>query len=593
MNYTFWISYEPSSIVQQVYPLNWLDCTLVDEKEKDQIFYRRKFEGSLTFGGKKLCPDFDMLYAQEVFDPCAAVYLLILSGTDIYWEGYFSTSMGEWDLDNQTFTVTPLTIDDYNEWEESGNTEVNILQYITPLIVNYDDGSDTETYEQCLVIGDVIQYLARQFDNALTWGVSILSDFLTNATNPVTLSTNKYNHLFLSQKSDVKRPNSTNPATVGMMSFNQLMEILRCMNLRWEYVAGVLTIEHVSNWTSAAGLDIRTQEMVSSTNKYKYLKEEAPKFEKFSWMEANNRDFVGEPIWYDSACVNQDSKNNTTKFSLNVTTDLDYIRDCIADVDLVSNISDDGWFLFATTLIGPDYYVTSNLGVIETSVSHFNNDLSWSTLHNRFFRHDRVLIEGYMNGFITPETFYSAKKIKQQECSIILCDTFNPEEYLTTELGETYFDGEKGYVRKAVIKPYGEINLTLNYGPVESNVTPEPEVKTIYIWESSPAGDPASGTCGQLFATLSESVPIGGSFNLYINNRVRDEFGNIQCTGGAPETWSFAEGVISEDYLITFCTPLLAGWCWEEITDWTEAEALGWTVIGINRNEWIPNCACM
>jgi hypothetical protein len=42
---------------------------------------------------------------------------------------------------------------------------------------------------------------------------------------------------------------------------------------------------------------------------------------------------------------------------------------------------------------------------------------------------------------------------------------FDPKEYLTTELGETYFNGEKAKVSKANIKPYGEINLELLYGP--------------------------------------------------------------------------------------------------------------------------------
>lgn len=579
-----------SPLATEVFPLNWLECSLLDERESEQQFYRRKFQGSLTFGGKKHCADFTLFYDIEQLDPCEEIYFMIFRDGVLWWEGYFSTSKGEWDLDAQTFTVTPLTIDDYNEWERMGDEEFNLIYNITPQIVNYDDGSDTETYERCLPIGDVIEYLVQQIYPTLTWGVTILSEFLTNATNPITGATNKYNHLFLSQKSDVKRPNSTNPATIGMMSFNQLIHILRCMNLRWEYAGGILTIEHVSNWTSNPGVDIRTQEMAASTNKYKYLKEETPKTEKFTWMEANNLDFIGEPIWYDSYCVNQDAKTNKTEFILNVTTDLDHIRTVCNTVPTEdSEIADDGWVLFATTLIGPDYYLTSTLGVIENTVSHFNNDLSWSCLHNRFWKHERQLIEGYMNGML--QTFYSAKKIKQQECSIILCDEFDPEEYITTELGETYFGGEKGYVRRAVLKPYGEINLTLEYGPQESGITPEPEIKTIYIYESYPAGDPASGTCGQLFAVLSE--PADDNLVLIITVTIRDNMGAIVAVC-PPDTWTIPLGAMADSFLLPFCGGgIPVGGCYETANDWTDAEGHGWEVTGIVRNVWIPNCPCL
>ena len=60
MTYTFFIT-DASSVETEVFPLNWLECALVWEKEKDEVFYRQKFEGSLTFGGKKLCADYDLL----------------------------------------------------------------------------------------------------------------------------------------------------------------------------------------------------------------------------------------------------------------------------------------------------------------------------------------------------------------------------------------------------------------------------------------------------------------------------------------------------------------------------------------------------
>lgn len=583
MEYTFFIT-TTSSVSTEVHPLNWLECSLVWEKENDNVFYRQKFEGSLTFGGKKLCADFNYFYSFETTDPCEVLYLTIYKDGVIYWEGYLSTSMGEWDLDAQTFTVTPLTLDGYADWEKEGNKEYDILA-LPRVDTIYDDGGATTTYDRTILLSAVIEYLAQQtFSPALTWGVSILSEFLTNATNPITGSTNKYNYLTISQKSDIIYPTSSNPATKGNMSWNQLAEILKCMNLRWEYDEdlNVLTIEHISEWESVATLDIRTIEMAFSTNKYRRITEEMPKYEYFKWMEAYNVDFVGEPIWYDSYCVNQDPDSNSTEFALPVTTDIQFIRDCITNSE-EAKISKDGWVLFSTYL-DTDYYINVNAGILDPGEAYFNADLSWGRLHNAFFKHDRQLIEGYMNDTLT--TFYSAKKTKQQECSIVYCSTFNPELNITTELGETYFSGEKGDVRKAVIKPYGEINLTLLYGPAEEEIVPIPDQKIIRIVES--------GICGELHATLSPAAD--DDLDLYIGYEILDEFGVFVCgeAAGATPVWTIPNGATTADFTVSFDDPgcgggIPAGGCWNPVTDYLDAEGKGWTVFAIIQD---PDCSC-
>lgn len=474
--YRFYINY--NSVVTEVHPLNWLDCYLVDEKEKDQIFYRRKFNGDLTFGGKKLHDDFLAFWNIEQSDPFGRIDFLILEDLNIYWEGYFTAANGSFDLDAGTFKVAPFTTDDYVDFVEGGDNEYNILN-VTAMTVNFNDGVLTEEYTRCRLLNEVIEYLAEKINPSLSWAAGTLqSDFLTAAINPITSIDNKYSHLTIAQKSDIKRPNSSNPATVGMMSFNEMMNILRCMNLYWEYDGTNLIIEHISHWTSAAGIDLRNQDLMTATNKYRYVNEKIPKYEVFKWMEANTTDFVGASIWYDSPAVNQDSDSNTQSYEINVTTDLEYIRQC-CDGTNDSLISDDGWVLLANELDGTDYNVYFGTGPM--GGTHFNIYLAWSKLHDSFFRHERQLPTGYLNGNLV--TFYSAKKIRQQECSIIYCSDFDPGQYLTTELGETYLDGAKGYVDKAVIKPYGEINLTLLYGPAPVEPEPEEEDKTMIITE--------------------------------------------------------------------------------------------------------------
>ena len=455
MTYEFYIS-TASSVSYQVYPLNFLETSLVDEKEDDQVFHRRKFEGSLTFGGKKLCDDFKLFWGFEELDPCEELYLIILRNGDSYWEGYFSTSMGEWDMDAQTFTVTPLPLDDYTVFDQGGDTLYSLL-IVSTVTVNMNYKGADYAFDRCRYLIDCIEYMASQI-----CGATVTSSFLNDATNYVTLGANHYNLLTIAQKSDIKRWDSTNPATFADMSWNEMMDILTSMNLRWTYdsTTNVVTIEHVSFWGAAEGLDIRNEEMAFNTNKYKYKKETLYKYEYWSWMEAGNDEFQPSNIWYDTNCVNQDPGNNKKETSYNVTTDIQYLLDCSEDSDLVSNISDDGWVILANYMDGADltvYRSSRPLGNV-----YFNADMGWGILLRAFFKHDRMQMTGYINGVET--NFYSAVKNKLQETAIVYCYEFDPSQYITTELGETYLGGEKGHVEKATIHPDGKINLELVYG---------------------------------------------------------------------------------------------------------------------------------
>lgn len=573
MTYTFYIT-DSTSTETEVHPLNWLECALVWEKEDDEVFYRQKFEGALTFGGKKLCVDYDLLYAYEVDDPCQVLYLTIYKDGALYWEGFFTTGQGEWDFDAKTFTITPSVIDDYTDWEAEGDKEYQILA-LSRVNTIYNDGADIITYDRTILLMDVIEYLAQQ---TFSPAVTVVSEFLSNATNPITGISNKYNYLTIAQKSDVIYYDSSNPATNGPMSWNQLAEILKCMNLRWTYDAdiNILTIEHISEWGTVSAIDVRLQDLMQSTNKFRYVKEELPKYEYFRWMEANNEDFIGYPIWYDSSCVS----NETTEFSLNVTTDIQFIKECI-DNDEREKISKDGWVLFATHLVGADYYININSG---SGDIYFNGDLCWVRLHRLFFKHGRQMITGYMNDSLT--TFYSSKKVKQQECNIIYCSELNPNRGIITELGEDYFGGERGEIKKAVIKPYGEINLTLIYGPEATEITPETEVKIIRIEES--------GICGELHATLSPAADV--DLDLYVGYEILDSGGNFVC-GEVPAStpvWTITAGATTANFTVSFDAPacgggIPVGGCWNPVTDFTDAEGKGWTVFAIIQQS---TCEC-
>jgi hypothetical protein len=574
MTYTFFIT-DTSSVETEVHPLNWLETTLTWEKEKDEVFYRQKFEGTLTFGGRKLCADYDLFYAAYVADPYAVLYLTIYKDGAIYWEGFFTPSMGEWDLDAKTFTVTPDVVDDYTDWEAEGDKEYEILA-LSRVDTILDNGAESITYDRTILLIDVIEYLAGQVFGA---GVTVVSEFLSNATNPITGIGNRYNYLTIAQKSDILYPTSSNPATKGLMSFNGMMEILKAMNLRWEYAADpdILTIEHISAWDMVSAIDTRGQDLMRSNNKFRFVHEEIVKEERFKWMEAYYDDFVGLPIVYDSPAATADP----VEFALNVTTDIEYIRKAIKD-DEMQKISPDGWVLFSTYLSGTSYYININGGQLEGK-ARFNADLSWSRLHRLFFKHDRQLPTGNMNGALT--TFYSSKKIKEQQANIIYCSDLNPNRGIITELGEDYFGGERGEIKKAVIKPYGEINLTLIYGPEASEITPEPESKIIRIEES--------GICGELHATLSPAAD--DDLIIEFEYEVLDSDGIHYCdSGGVPQVWTIPSGATTSNFTISFTGSacgggIPSGGCWNPAVNSNDAVAKGWTVFTIIQQS---TCEC-
>jgi len=513
MNYTFLVTY--NSVTTEVFPLNWLECSLVDKKEKNQIFYRRKFEGELTFGGKKLCPDFNLFYDLETTDPCGRIDLIIYLESDIYWEGHFSTSKGEWDLDNQTFSVIPLPTDNYSEWDYNGDVEINFLDTdIIPDVITTHVSTYTYTRNRWLM--DVIQACA---DNVFGAGVNMESLFFTDTINYVTGLANKYKLLTIAQKSDIKRYTSSNPASVGNISFNELMDSIRVIfNVYWKYDGIKLRIEHLSYFDKDVGMDLRSLEISTRSNKYKYNRSEMPCQEVFEWMEAFNKDFIGISIKYEiatgvpSPCTDI---HTISEYSVRFTTDIQMIWN---DPD---SVSDDGFVMFANYLDGGSYYVYFGTGVY-TSDTKYNMDLSWGNLHNAFHRHGRVLAEGYLNDNLI--TFASIVRNKKQEINAIVCsanntDIYEPNDLIITELGETYFDGERGEVERAVIHPYGEINFTLLYGKTNAGGQSEPPVKVFWLAE-----DVVLHNNSYLWVHLSEPAPYDMTFWIWIDETNCQEY---------------------------------------------------------------------
>lgn len=561
--YRFYLTH--NTITYEVFPLNFLSTSLDDESRENHAFYRRKFNGSLTFGTNSFVKDvsgvtqnrrddWDLIWGFEQIDPCEKHYLTItrtISGVaDTYWEGYFSTADGSFDIDNCTFEVTPLVEDDYTDLFKNADTQYNILDVGTVVSTNaYVEGVFDVDYTRnrwlCKLDSDnVLEFLC---DKVIT-GVNVSSDFFTDTPNNyVTGGTNHLLYLTIAQKSDIIRPDSTNPATTAMMSFNELMDILWGMfQVQWMYDVGTDTIivEHISYFTRGAGLDLRNQLMTVATNKYTYKKEAMPKFEKFSFVEADNLDFVGVPIYYDSYCVNADPENNTTELAVNVTTDLEFI------INNKEAIADEG-FVILCNYLNVTYFVELEGGALSGDVK-LNNHLSWANLQWKYFRHNRILIEGFINN--RPLTFWSARKTKIQECSAIICTDYDPSDEITTELGETYFGGAKATVEQSSLKPNNEIKFKLAYGPADNVNTGVADDNYVRILQVGP---------NTFNATLTKAADVDIDIDMHYD--IFDSLCVNQCNG-IDDTWTIPTGARTATKTFANppdnnpCTPMIAGY---------------------------------
>jgi hypothetical protein len=315
----------------------------------------------------------------------------------------------------------------------------NVCNATVTFYLGYDI-SITE-YNRGRPLIDTLQYLLNKIgcDN------SILTLFFYALENPLTAANpNPTGNLQILQKSDYKRPDSSEAAKEINISIKTLIDILcKMFNCAW-YIdtTGNLIIEHIYYFENDLsyriprpyGLDLTTSDFESyvlNKNKYEYKNLEIPKQEIFEFMEAETIDFKGEPIEYESACATPEKITYSVQ---DVTTDLEYISKS------PDKISDEGMVLLATeaTATPGEYNLLYENGVI-TGLNLPNGHLSWANLHDTYWKYNRYMPTGLMNA--TETTFLSSKKLIQRieiqvpECCI---STFNPLYKVKTPYGDCF-----------------------------------------------------------------------------------------------------------------------------------------------------------
>lgn len=321
-----------------------------------------------------------------------------------------------------------------------------------------------------ILLRDVVQYIVTGITGGIPYKSSFFhqdnwppnnipygtgsSDYMLypgSGNNYVTGETDILDGLVIYQKSDIKP--TTDPAPVGNLTFNELMEMLKnIFNVDWfvsyeQYLdetegliwRNVFRIEHLRFWEEGhVDTDLTTLDngrWDHKKNKFSYDMDNMPSTERFRWMEAWDVDFWGRDIIYDRIATRNRYKDNVLERTLPVTTDLSFI---ISNFDRVSN---DGWVLLCVNDANEVVVEEGKLSQVQTVNAH----LSWANLHYNYWRWGRVIETGNMNGSDYIFESYQ-RKIKQVEMTYPdCCDGFDPMAWKRTEMG----DGE---VREATYR---------------------------------------------------------------------------------------------------------------------------------------------
>ena len=257
-------------------------------------------------------------------------------------------------------------------------------------------------------------------------GISVSSDFLTNATNPITSQPNICQNLQLWTKSDVANAQATEADALTNLQASDIKltvrelfdDIYKHLQIRWyrDPLSGQVIWEHITDIKPAiVDLDVTVIDggkWVKNRNSFVYRTDQVVIEEQWRFITASLPDFVGLPITYTT-----NSDKIATYNTSQIDTELAVLLGDQNQRDL------DGFILVQPESITETGSLAQN-GIIWNFFSP-NMPLSISNTHDKFWRDERRLPTGRLNG--VPTTFNSSIKLTQQNAFVFrIC---NPESF--------------------------------------------------------------------------------------------------------------------------------------------------------------------
>lgn len=297
-------------------------------------------------------------------------------------------------------------------------------------------GSDASTYGNGRLFSDIIA--------GLTAGCSytVKSDFFginadaTAPSNSAYTASSAVQDIIVYQKSDIKNPDASNPATIRNLTLKDLLEWLEQMfAVVWQIQdsGATLRLEHISYFAGSNGDDLTSLHptYVANKNTFTYETGNLVPREKFEWMdETTDADFKGLDIIYPSGCADASREAEVIRVN-GVFTDLGTVNSS------PENVQDEGFFFMAVDEISGTYYMNRETGEISGEIKP-NAHLAWANLQENYLSWNRQQSSGTMNNVST--SFNDYIKAKKQESifyPLSVTDFFNKDfsEKLNTEIG--------------------------------------------------------------------------------------------------------------------------------------------------------------
>lgn len=282
--------------------------------------------------------------------------------------------------------------------------------------------------------------------------LAVVSQFFSDANNPVTGIANRFLNLILSTKEMVI--NGVNSSNVNSgITFEEFFKMIReTFNCYWYISGSNLIIEHLSYFedglvyggTPTVGVDLTSityPAKINNTkdanggnanNKYSFTDFDFPEREVWKFAEQTGNDGY---IEYSSMIVEKEKEVvHQAQF---LTTDVELV------VKFPDQVDEDGWMLLAcdasNELLKADArklgYTPGQAAPGDMYIDVINGDLYWDNLLPNFWRHGRSLTNIVING--TASTSLSVKRSKHQEkVRFLRMEDITITELIRTHMGD-------------------------------------------------------------------------------------------------------------------------------------------------------------
>lgn len=293
---------------------------------------------------------------------------------------------------------------------------------------------------------ETLIYLVSQLNCGLTLRSHFFNINATHAAPPsniaYTFATNYCKDITIHRKSDVKRPDSSDPSKDFIWNIklkDVLNDLKKMFQVFWTIEGNDMILEHISYFEGQAGADYSAKPMKLELE----YEQDTPKQDLYFWSDERASPFFMDIHHIVYGCGNGNRENRVQLFS----TDVEFIQ----NIENHEEIADQNWVLISCKIVGGQYYANTASDLV-------NEPFRWITLLSNLHKHNRPFGKGEIGG--NPVTFLSVQKLKKQPAFVVgLCcdEVFDPKKTITTLLGA-------GQIQSATENIEAEtLELNLNY----------------------------------------------------------------------------------------------------------------------------------